>query len=124
MRSSKLIFLVILFTSNHITSYELYLICKSEYQEMETQVFLSDQTDSWMIVPESLKSNAAKESKRPIKNFNITEDNITGYYRYDFIERRSFSINRKTGSISYKGHRGTFSGMCEKYDQINMENKF
>tara|TARA_B100001093_G_scaffold294155_1_gene280584 strand:+ start:778 stop:1179 length:402 start_codon:yes stop_codon:yes gene_type:complete len=113
-------------TNTETSTFEIHLLCKSKYMEMETQIYLNNETESWMIVPTSLLSPAAKDTKRPIKNFKITDEEITGYYRFDFIERkRAFSINRKTGSISYTGNKGwAFSGTCEKYDQINLENKF
>ena len=101
------------------------LICKSKFQELEAEVYLNDTAESWIIVPPSLKSPIAKDTKRKITKFELKDEYIEGVYKTDgIILKDRFVINRQTGSINFDGYNGTFSGVCEKKDNIVQENKF
>ncbi len=119
-----LLTLIVLFPFIEAKSSEpLHLICKSGIYDGFVEVYLDTDGDSHMIVPESLKSNLSKGDKREITALKFTDDYIKGKWKIYFAVRKTFSINRKTGSISIKGlDDSSFNGMCEKYNL--KENKF
>ena len=121
----KIIFCVLFLTPLSLFSYETNLICKSKFQELEAEVYLNDNEESWIIVPPSLKSPIAKNTKRKITKFEIKDDYIEGVYKTDgFMLKDRFVISRKTGAINFDGYGGTFSGNCEKKDMTVKKNKF
>ena len=119
------IFTALLILPSLSFAYEINLICKSKFQELEAEVYLNDTAESWIIVPPSLKSPIAKDTKRKITKFELKDEYIEGVYKTDgIILKDRFVINRQTGSINFDGYNGTFSGVCEKKDNTVQENKF
>ena len=123
----KHIFLTLLLLSPLAFAEESHLSCKSKIYELEVELFVSTDSESWIILPPSLVQNDifSRGTKKTIIKPNFSDDKITGTILIDkLLLRKPFVINRKTGSINFDAYRSSFAGTCEKKDMTPKQNKF
>lgn len=63
-----------------------------------------------LVMPEF---NSSKSGWLPVKQLVISENEITGRVRYNFLSSSTFRIDRRTGDITSSGG---FRGKCRKQD--------
>ena len=106
---------------------EIHLLCKSKFYELETELYINTENESWIILPPSLVPDNIFSSgtKKKITKPKFTGDKITGTILIDnLLLRERFVINRKTGAINFDAYRSSFAGNCQKFSEVDSKNKF
>lgn len=98
---------------------------RSGYSD-EVAVEISGETGR-IRVPDGIKPQirtGGEDGWWPLRNLEITDNEITGRISLNFMNRPRVRINRLTGRISINGRNGSFDGQCEAYDPQAVQRRF
>ena len=100
--------------TNSVTTYQ--------DEKRETSAILIDVAeDGWIQIPSNMLPTAQKlftkkENKWKFKKFSITQEQISGAFSFNWINRPKFTISGLTGQIDMNILGATFQGNCKKLD--------
>jgi len=93
----------------------------SEEKREDTSILIDVREDGWIQIPSSMlprlqKVFPKKENKWSFKNFELTDEQISGKFNFGLINRPKFTISRLTGKMDMNIFGATFEGQCAKVD--------
>ena len=93
-----------------------------EEKKEDATVLIDVAEDGWIQIPTRMlptlqKGFPKKDNKWSFKTFSMTEEQISGKFIFNWLNRPKFTISRITGAIDMNIFGGTFTGQCQKLDR-------